>query len=164
MSGQSRSSSGPRGEGDPIVTTASTTSTRVPALNRPAAVLGPTVAAVVANLIIWAIAKAAGVNFEATSNGEVGEVPASGIVVITAVPMLVGLTAAVLLAYRWPGILRIAEIVGSVLAILTIGLTIAADFDLSSTIALALMHVTLVPAIVIGLEGLRRRLAEQGGV
>ncbi|MFC8528284.1 DUF6069 family protein [Nocardia sp. NPDC057227] len=144
------------------MTTASTTPSRVPALSRPVAVLGPTIAAVVANLIIWAIAKAAGVNFEATNNGEVGEVPASGIVFITAAPMLVGLTAAVLLAYRWPGILRIAAIVGSVLAILTIGLTIATDFDLSSTIALALMHVTLVPAIVIGLEGLRRKLAEQG--
>ena len=141
------------------MTTASTTPSRVPALSRPAAVLGPTVAAVVANLIIWAIAKAAGVNFEATNNGEV---PASGIIFITAAPMLVGLTAAVLLAYRWPGILRVAEIVGSVLAIATIGLTIAADFDLSSTIALALMHVTLIPAIVIGLEGLRRKLAEPG--
>ncbi|MEV0357024.1 DUF6069 family protein [Nocardia sp. NPDC050697] len=144
------------------MTTASTTPSRIPALSRPVAVLGPTIAAVVANLIIWGIAKAAGVNFEITDNGKVDAVPPGGIVFITAVPMLVGLTAAVLLAYRWPGILRVAEIVGSVLAVLTIGLTIAADFDVSSTIALALMHLTLIPAIVIGLEGLRRKLAEEG--
>lgn len=143
------------------MTTTSAARTRVPALNRPVAVLGATAAAVVANLIVWAVAKAAGTSFEVVDGGTVSEVPVSGIVFITAAPMLVGLTAAALLAYRWIGVLRLAEIVGSVLAVATIGLTLAAEFDTASTLALALMHLTLIPAIVLGLEGLRRHLLDR---
>ncbi|MFR9749517.1 DUF6069 family protein [Nocardia sp. 004] len=144
----------------------STTSTtarsaaRVPALNRPVAVFGAIGAAVLANLVVWLIGAAAGGTFEMSDAGRKQSVAPGGIIVLTVIPMLIGLGAAALLSYRWIGVLRVAAVIGSVLAVATIGLTVSADFDTASTIALSITHLTLVPAIVVATEGLRRRLLE----
>ncbi|MFC9892668.1 DUF6069 family protein [Nocardia sp. NPDC127579] len=145
------------------MTTATATTgypTRVPALNRPVAVLGATGAALLANLIVWLIGAAAGGTFETTNNGQVQSVAPGGIIVMTVVPMLIGLTAAALLSYRWTGVLRVAAVIGSTLAIATIAMTVAADFDTASTVALSITHLTLAPAIIAATEGLRRKLIE----
>ncbi|GAB2654435.1 hypothetical protein GCM10027088_35950 [Nocardia goodfellowii] len=136
------------------------TTSRIPALNRPAAILGATGAALLANLVVWLIGAAAGGTFEMTDAGQVQSVAPGGIITLTVVPLLVGLTAAALLSYKWVGVLRVAAVVGSVLAVATIGLTVGADFDTASTIALSVTHLTLVPAIVVATEGLRRKLIE----
>lgn len=131
---------------------------RLPALNRPTAILGAAAAAVLLNLVIWLIGAAAGGSFEAVSGNEIKDAAPGGVILMSAAPVLIGLTAAALLAYRWVGVLRVAAVVGSVLSVATIALTVAADFDGTSTIALSVMHLALVPVLVVGLEGLRRKL------
>ncbi|MGX1808290.1 DUF6069 family protein [Nocardia sp. NPDC055321] len=144
------------------MTTAATNTTRslvpVPALSRPVAVFGAVAGAVVANLIAWGIGALAGGSFETTMDGQSQSVAPGGIVTLTVVPLLAGLALAALLSYRWVGVLRLAAVVGSLLAVGTIALTVAADFDTASTIALAVTHLTLVPALVIATEGVRRKL------
>ncbi|MFD3596603.1 DUF6069 family protein [Nocardia sp. NPDC058640] len=139
-----------------MTTTTAPTTYTVPALNRPVAVLGAAAVAVVVNLIIWAIGAAAGGSFEMTDKGVVSSVAPGGVILMSTVPVLIGLTVAVLISYLWTGVLRTAAVVGSLLSLGTIALTIAADFDTASTIALSLMHVALVPVMVIALEGVRR--------
>lgn len=137
-----------------ITSTATASIDRIPALNRPTAVLGAAAAAVLINLVVWLIGAAAGGTFEVDG----GSVAPGGVIIMSAVPLLIGLTVAALLSYRWVGVLRLAEVVGSVLAIATIGLTVAADFDSATTISLSIMHLVLAPVIVVALEGLRSRL------
>ncbi|MBF6240929.1 DUF6069 family protein [Nocardia otitidiscaviarum] len=133
----------------------------VPALSRPVAVLGAIIGAVLVNLVVWLIGAAAGGSFEMTNEGVTQSVAPGGIVILTVVPMLVGLTAAALLSYKWVGVLRTAAVIGSLLAVATIALTVDADFDTASTIALSITHLTLVPALVIATEGMRRKLIER---
>lgn len=141
-------------------TTATTATGRIPALNRPVALFGAIGAALLANLAVWLIGAAAGGTFEMTDAGRVQSVAPGGIVMMTVVPMLIGLGAAVLLSYKWVGVLRLAAVIGSTLAVATIAMTVAADFDTASTIALSITHLTLVPAMVVAMEGLRRKLLE----
>ncbi|MFE3542566.1 DUF6069 family protein [Nocardia sp. NPDC059177] len=137
-------------------TIAATIDRTVPVLNRAVAVLGGVVAAVVLNLIVWGIGEAAGGEFVTTDGDKLMDVAPGGVVLMSAVPLLIGLTLAVLISYLWTGVLRVAAVIGSVLTIATIALTVDADFDTASTIALSVMHVVLVPVIVIALEGVRR--------
>ncbi|WKG10179.1 DUF6069 family protein [Nocardia sp. PE-7] len=137
-------------------TVTATSTYTVPALNRPVAVLGAAAVAVVLNLIVWAIGAAAGGSFIMTDQGKASSVAPGGVIMMSAVPLLIGLTVAVLVSYKWTGVLRTAAVVGSVLSLATIALTVSTDFDTASTIALSVMHVVLVPVMVIALEGVRR--------
>ncbi|MBF6353656.1 hypothetical protein IU449_03675 [Nocardia higoensis] len=137
-----------------------TITARIPALSRPVALFGAIGAALTTNLVVWLIGAAAGGTFEMTDAGQVQSVAPGGIIMLTVVPMLVGLGAAVLLSYKWIGVLRVAAVIGSVLAVVTIAMTVSADFDTASTIALSITHLTLVPALVVATEGLRRKLLE----
>ncbi|MFF0546153.1 DUF6069 family protein [Nocardia thailandica] len=130
----------------------------LPALNRYTAVLGAVAAAVLVNLILWAVGAAAGGSFVTVDNGTAMDVAPGGVVIMSAVPLAIGTTIAAVLSHWWIGVLRVAAAVGSVLALATIALTVAADFDTASTVALSLMHVTLVPILVVAMEGLRNRL------
>ncbi|WP_067840189.1 DUF6069 family protein [Nocardia lijiangensis] len=141
------------------VTTAHTI--QIPALIRPVAVLGAVAAAVLANLVVWSIGAAAGGSFIMVDGTTTQDVAPGGVIVMSAVPLLVGLTAAALLSYRWVGVLRVAEVVGSALTLVTIAATVAATFDTASTVALSVMHVVLVPVIVVSMEGLRKQLTER---
>lgn len=141
-------------------TTTTGTAIRIPAMNRPVALFGAIGAALLANIVVWLIGAAAGGTFEMTDAGQVQSVAPGGIVMMTVVPMLIGLGAAVLLSYRWIGVLRLAAVIGSVIAVATIAGTVSADFDTASTIALSISHMTLVPAMVVATEGLRRKLLE----
>lgn len=141
-----------------MTTTTAPATYTVPALNRPVAVLGAAAAAVVLNLIVWAIGAAAGGSFMVTMEGKAESVAPGGVILMSTVPLLIGLTVAVLLSYVWTGVLRTAAVVGSLLSLGTIAMTVDADFDTASTVALSVMHVVLVPAIVIALEGVRRSI------
>lgn len=145
-------------------TSASNSSTRFRTLelSRPAAVVGTVVVALVVNLVLWLIGLAAGGSFEVLDGDKMMAVAPGGVIMLTVVPALVGLTAAALLSYRWPVMIRVAQVVGPLLALGTIAMTIDADFDAASTVALAAMHVALAGAVFVGLEGLRRKLATQG--
>ncbi|GEM30346.1 hypothetical protein NN3_13530 [Nocardia neocaledoniensis NBRC 108232] len=130
----------------------------LPALNRTVAVLGAVAAAVALNLIVWAVGELAGGSFTMTNAGVASDVAPGGVIMMSAVPLLIGMTVAVLVSYLWTGVLRVAAVVGSLLSIGTIWLTVSADFDTASTIALSVMHVVLVPVLVVALEGVRRSI------
>ncbi|MFI6171266.1 DUF6069 family protein [Nocardia sp. NPDC051052] len=131
---------------------------RIPAVNRPTAVIGSVVVAVAVNLVVWLLGEAAGGSFEVVDKGVTTAVGAGGVIVSSGVPLLIGMTLAALVSYFWAGALRVAQIVGAVLAIATIGLTVAAPFDAATTVALSVMHLVLAPVLVAGLEAMRRGL------
>ncbi len=122
---------------------------------RSAIVAAAVPAAVVVNLLVYAVGRAAGGTFRFTANGTPAEVNAVTVAGFSALPPAVGLIAVALLArHRWA--LTTALVAGPALAVLTIVImTIPADLDTTSTITLALCHLTLVPITVVAI----RRLA-----
>ncbi|WP_315094360.1 DUF6069 family protein [uncultured Cellulomonas sp.] len=134
------------------------TSAVAPVRTRPAAVVvvGAVLVAVVVNLAIYAIGRAAGAGFGFTAaGGSPSTVDAVTVAGFTAVPLLVGLTAAALLR-RWSWAIPAALVVAPVLAVATIFLmTIPADLDTASTVTLACCHLALVPVSVLALRALR---------
>lgn len=124
---------------------------------RTTVVIATVVAALVLNLVFWLIGLAAGGSFEHTDAGAVVGAAPGGVVLMTVVPLGIGLTVAALLSLWWSGFVRIAQVVGALLPLATIQGTIATDFDTASTVALALMHVAIAAAAVLGLEVIRRR-------
>lgn len=126
-------------------------------LGRVQAVVAAVVVALLVNLAIWAIGAAAGGSFTFTEGGVVQSAAPGGVVLMTTVPLLLGMTLAALLSRRWPRMIRVAQVVGAALALLTIGSTLVADFDGASTAALAAMHVVIAVVVVVGLEAMRRR-------
>ncbi len=132
-------------------------------LPRAGVVAVAVLAAVVANLIVYAIGRAAGGSFRFAARGVVNEVDAVTVAGFSAVPLLIGLTAVALLAPRFGWVPRAALVIGPVLAVGTIvAMTLPADFDGISTVALSLCHLTLVPITVVAVRALARgpRVAE----
>ncbi len=132
-----------------------------PPLGRVRAVAATVVAALVINLVIWVIGAAAGGSFEFTDAGKTQSAAPGGVIVMTVIPLLIGMTLTALVSYRWLGVIRVAQVVGPLIALLTIGGTVAANFDGVSTVALSAMHVTAVPILIVGLEAMHRRLVGQ---
>ncbi len=132
--------------------------TRPRELGRVQAVVGTVVGALLVNLLVYGVGVAAGGSFELTSDGERATVGAGTVAGMTTIPLLVGTVVAVLLSLRWVGVLRVAQVVGPVLSLATIGGTVAADFDATSAVALSAMHVVIAAFIIVALELLRRRV------
>ncbi|MEU4423587.1 DUF6069 family protein [Actinoplanes sp. NPDC024001] len=130
-----------------------------------AALIGVAVGvAVVANLIVYLIGRAAGGTFVFTANNGPAEVDAATVAGFSLVPLLVGLAVVALLAPRAPWVVRAAVVIGPVLAIGTIVvMTLPADFDSVSTTTLALCHLTLVPITIAAALALGRRSRVAGG-
>ena len=113
--------------------------------------------ALAVNLLIYAVGRLAGGSYRFTSAGAPAEVDALTVGGFTVVPLLVGLTLAALLSRRWPRLVLVALVVAPVLALVTVPLlTLPADFDRTSTLALALCHVALAVISVLALLRLRR--------
>ena len=111
------------------------------------------VAAVVVNLVVYAVGRAAGGDFRFAGN----EVDALTVAGFSAVPLLIGLVLVALLSRLGPWVTRTAMIVAPVLAVVTIFvMTIPADLDTTSTITLALAHLTLAPISVLAVRALAR--------
>lgn len=115
--------------------------------------------ALVVNLVLWLIGAAAGGSFELTEAGERSDSAPGGVVVMTVIPLVVGLTLATVIALKWRGVIRIAQVIGAVAAVGSIAAPIIEPFDGASTVALSLMHIVLAPVVVIALEAIGRRLA-----
>lgn len=124
---------------------------------RPSAVIALAVGAAVAvNLLIFAVGRVAGGTFRFTSAGRAAEVDAVTVAGFSALPLAAGLVLVALLGRRWRWVTPVALTVGPALAGLTIlVMTIPADLDLASTVALALCHLTLIPVIVVAVRALR---------
>ncbi|MBU2662478.1 hypothetical protein KOI35_03050 [Actinoplanes bogorensis] len=113
--------------------------------------------AVVVNLAIYAVGRAAGGSFRFTGNGVVNEVDAATVAGFTAVPLLIGLVLVALLSRFGGWVTRTAVVVAPVLAVVTIFvMTIPADLDTASTVTLALAHLVLAPISVLAVRALAR--------
>ncbi|MBY8873286.1 DUF6069 family protein [Micromonospora sp. PLK6-60] len=116
--------------------------------------------AVLVNLAVYGLGRAAGGTFRFTSPSGPAEVDAVTVAGFSAVPLLVGLTAVALLAPVAGWVTRVALIVGPALAVGTIlVMTLPADFDPASKTALALCHLTLVPIVIAAVRALGRTRA-----
>jgi uncharacterized protein DUF6069 len=115
------------------------------------------VAAVLVNLVLYGIGRAAGGTFRFTASGQEAEVDAATVAGFSAVPLLIGLVAVALLLPVGSWVTRAALIAGPLLAIVTVPLmTLPADFDTTSKVTLALCHLTLVPITIIAVRILAR--------
>lgn len=112
-------------------------------------------AAIIVNEVLFAIGLAAGVDY-ALDEGKAWQM-GIGVIVVSTALLVPGMALAALLSRRRATILRVAQVVGPALSLLTIGLTFSVDFDTASAVVLALMHVAAVPVMVVGLELIRRR-------
>ncbi|BDH57127.1 DUF6069 family protein [Tsukamurella sp. PLM1] len=141
------------------MTVLDTPARRTIGLSRTTAVLGTVVLALAANLLLWLVGLAAGGGFLMTdANGVRASVAPGGVVLMTVVPLAVGMTAAVLLSKPWAPVLRVAAVIGAAASLGTIAGTLAADFDGASTVTLSLMHVVIAVLLVAALEALYRRI------
>lgn len=80
-----------------------------------------------------------------------------GVVFSSAVPMIGGIVLAILLARLRPGFLRVAQLVGGALALLTVAGPLTSTTDAVTRSALVVMHVVVGVAVVGTLEAIRRR-------
>lgn len=121
----------------------------------PAVAVG---AATVTNLILYAVGRAAGGTFRFTSPSGPAEVDVVTVAAFSALPLLIGLVAVLVLARFGAWVTRAALILGPLLALATIALmTLPTDLDGISKVTLALCHVVLVPVIVVAVRALGRR-------
>jgi hypothetical protein len=126
-------------------------------LSRPAVVAVAVLTAVVVNLVVYALGRAAGGGFRFLAGGVPAEVDPVTVAGFSAVPLLAGLTVVALLAPRAAWVVPAALVAGPLLAIGTILLmTLPAGFDGISTVTLSLCHLTLVPITVLAVRRLAR--------
>ena len=126
-------------------------------LGRTQSVLATWVVALAVNVVLFAIGATAGLDYAVEAGDSVWGVMGVGVVIITTILLIPGMTLAALLSLRWKRIIPAAQIVGSAISILTIVLTFSVGFDTASAIVLAVMHVVAVPILVLGLDLIKRR-------
>lgn len=130
-------------------------------LSRTVIVLLAVAAAVVVNLAIYLIGGAAGASFRFPGADGVA-IPWFVVAGLTVVPLGVALAAVALLAPRWRWVIPAGLIAAPVLALVSIPLMpVPVGFDLGTTIGLSLMHVVVGIAGLLGVLGIRARLAGQ---
>ncbi|MGQ0717257.1 MAG: DUF6069 family protein [Pseudonocardiales bacterium] len=121
------------------------------------AIAAGAVAAAVVNLVIFFIGGAAGASFAFLDRGTLHEITAWGVITATVPPLVIGTGLATLLARWWFGVIRLAQVIGGGLALLTVAGPLMTDADGATRLTLALMHVVLAVAVVVTLEAIRRR-------
>ncbi len=127
----------------PVVPTKQETPGRRPLL--AVSVLG----AAIVNVALFLIFRASGATYENTAGMPVGVI---NVLIMTIVPLLIGLGILALVSRRRPGLIEIGKWTGIALALLTIAMTATTGFDTLGFIALALMHVVVAFAIAIALR------------
>ncbi|MGH4023688.1 MAG: DUF6069 family protein [Pseudonocardiaceae bacterium] len=121
------------------------------------AIAAAAVGATVVNLLILLVGRAAGASFELVDGAALHAVTFGGVITSSAVPLVIGTVLATLLSVWWPGFLRLAQIVGGGLALVSVAGPLLADTDTATRLALAAMHVVVGVAVVLSLEAIRRR-------
>jgi hypothetical protein len=128
---------------------------------RPVRIIaGAVLGALAVNLLIWLACTGLGGSFvylEADGRPHTTTAP-QGVITMTVIPMTAGLALAALLGSRWPVMVRLAQVVGPALALVTVYKTFTAGFDLVSEIALTSMHVLIAAAVAGALQLLARPL------
>jgi Family of unknown function (DUF6069) len=122
-------------------------------------------AAVLINLILYSIGRAAGGTFRFTASTGPAAVDGVTVAAFSALPLLAGLVAVALLSRFGAWVVRTALIVGPLLAVATIvAMTLPTDFDAASKVTLALCHLALAPIIIVAVRLLGRRAEVAGQV
>jgi Family of unknown function (DUF6069) len=116
-------------------------------------------AAVVVNLIVYVVAKAADVSFVVIDKGEPWEVTAGIVAMVTVQALVLGFVVTGLLSLRWPGVIRLGQYVAVVFTVASMVGPVTADTDGGTKVALAVTHVVVGVACVAALEAARRRTA-----
>ena len=122
-------------------------------------------AAVLINLILYGVGRAAGGTFRFTASTGPAVVDGVTVAAFSALPLLAGLVAVALLSRFGAWVVRTALIVGPLLAVATIvAMTLPTDLDATSKVTLALCHLILVPIIIVAVRLLGRRAEVAGQV
>lgn len=121
------------------------------------AIAAGAVTAAVVNLVIFFIGAAAGASFAVLDRGTPQEISAWTVLNASVLPLVVGTGLAALLAHWWLWVIRLAQVIGGGLGLLSVAGPLMADADGATRVALALMHVVLAVAVVVSLEAIRRR-------
>ncbi len=125
-------------------------------LGRPGIVAATVVAAVLVNLLIHTLGRAAGATYTFTAAGQPAEVDAITLIGFTALPLAVGMSIAATLSLWWRWVIPAALIVAPVLELGSIiPMILPTDLDTASKVALALCHTALVPVSIAGLLAIR---------
>lgn len=121
------------------------------------AIGGAAAAATVVNLLILLIGRVGGASFEVVDGANLHLVTAGGVITSSVGPLVAGTVLATLLGLWWPGFIRLAQVVGGGLALLTVAGPLMTDTDTGTRLALAAMHVVVGVAVVLSLEVIWRR-------
>ncbi|WP_017615910.1 DUF6069 family protein [Nocardiopsis salina] len=133
--------------------------TRRTALNWWQAVLFGAGAATVLNLLVWGAAQASGATLALVEPGEPDYVIQAGSVVSSSIaPMVLGIVLASVIARWWTGVLRLAQVLGALMAVGTLWSVFAYGADAATITSLTLMHLISGTVVVLALEGLRRHV------
>lgn len=116
------------------------------------------VGAAAANLVVLAVARATDASLVVVDNGEAHGIDAGGVIFSSVVPVVIGVALTALVALRWRGVVRLAQVVGGGFALISVAGPLSIDTDAGTAAALALMHVVVGAAFVAGLEWARRSL------
>lgn len=119
-----------------------------------AALLGALVTATV-NVTIWSVARLAGSPVALQDDGAPYPITVGSVAVMSVVPMIAGIALAALIARWWVRVLRVAQVVGSLLAVVT--LWGAFSGDTGTGVTLTAMHLTSATVVVLALEAVRTR-------
>lgn len=120
------------------------------------AVAGAAVVTAVVNLVVLFIGDAAGASLVLELNGKPDEIGAGDVVFMSVAAPVLGITAAVLLA-RWkPVFLRVGQIVGGSVAVLTAIGPLTQETDGGTAATLITMHLFVGLVAVAALEAIRR--------
>lgn len=114
------------------------------------------VTATALNLAIWGVARIAGAQLALPDDGAPYPITADSVAFMSAVPMLAGIALAALIARWWTGVLRMAQLVGALLAVGTVWGVFGGDTG--TALALTSMHLVSGAVVVLSLEGVRRRV------
>lgn len=135
--------------------------TRNPGLSWWQASLLGAVTATAVNLAIWGVSALAGASLALLDNGEDYLIDAGSVIFSSAVPIVVGIALAALIARWWTGVIRVAQAVGALLAVGTLWSVFAYGIGAGTITALTLMHLVSGAVVVLALEGLRRRVLDR---
>ena len=135
-------------------------SIRRPGLNWWQASLFGAVTATVINLAIWGVAALGGAALALLDDGGNYPIELGSVVFSSAVPMVLGIVLAAVIAHWWTGVIRVAQVVGALLAVGTLWSVFAYSIDAGTTVALTAMHLVSGAVVVLALEGLRRRVLD----
>ncbi len=113
-------------------------------------------AAIVACWVVMLAGRATGASFVLDDQGTPHVVRAVDVVVATW-PMVVGVLLTALLGRLRAWALRVGQVLGGLLALLSVAGPVLAVADSGTRLALALMHVVVGVAAVAALEAIRRR-------